>query len=281
MTKNNKFILEGTKKVFIYLLMIIFVIVMGFPFLWMVITSLKTDAQVFVYPPVLIPDPVQFSNYADAWVKASFGKYFFNSTFVTVTVVGGQLVTGSLAAYAFARLEFKGRDKIFLCYLATMMIPFQVVMIPNFIIIKNLHWLDSYMALIVPSIFTAYGTFMLRQFFMSIPKELDESATIDGCSKLGILVRIIIPLSRPGLTTLGVFSFIGSWNSFLWPLIVTNHAKFYTLPIGLSVFRGFQYSVKYNLLLAGTVICVMPILVIFLFAQKLFVEGIALSAVKG
>lgn len=273
--------LEVTKKISIYILMTIFAVFLGFPFLWMVITSLKTSAQIFVFPPIFIPDPIQLSNYSDAWVKASFSKYFFNSVFVTVTTVLGQIITSSLAAYSFSRLHYKGRDKIFLAYLATMMIPFPVIMVPNFIIMRMLNWINTYQALIIPSIFTAYGTFMLRQFFMTIPTELDEAATIDGSSKLGIFWNIILPLSKPGIITLCVFSFIGAWNSFLWPLIVTNKQKYFTLPLGLAVFRGFQYNVEYHLLLAGTVICILPILVIYLFAQKFFVEGIALSGIKG
>lgn len=270
-----------TKKIFIYILMSIFAVFLGFPFLWMVITSLKTSGQIFIYPPVFIPDPVQFSNYSYAWIKASFSSYFFNSVFVTVLTVAGQITTSSLAAYSFSRLHYKGRDKIFLTYLATMMIPFPVIMVPNFIIMRVFHWLNSYQALIIPSIFTAYGTFMLRQFFMSIPTELDEAATIDGSSKFGIFWKIIMPLSKPGIITLCVFSFIGSWNSFLWPLLVTNKQNMFTLPLGLAVFRGFEYNIQYNLLLAGTVICIMPILVIYLLAQKFFVEGIALSGIKG
>ncbi len=278
---NNNIALAITKKTLIYILMTIFAIFLGFPFLWMVITSLKTSGQIFIYPPVFIPDPVQFSNYTDAWVKASFSKYFFNSVFVTVMTVAGQITTSSLAAYSFSRLRYKGRDKIFLTYLATMMIPFPVVMVPNFVIMRVFHWLNTYQALIVPSIFTAYGTFMLRQFFMSIPTELDEAATIDGSSKFGIFWNIIMPLSKPGIITLCVFSFIGSWNSFLWPLLVTNKQNMFTLPLGLAVFRGFEYNVQYNLLLAGTVICILPILFIYLLAQKFFVEGIALSGIKG
>ncbi len=273
--------LEIAKKLSIYLLMTLFAVFLGFPFLWMVITSLKTSGQIFVFPPIFIPDPIQLSNYSDAWVKASFSKYFFNSVFVTLTTVLGQMATSSLAAYSFSRLHYKGRDKIFLAYLATMMIPFPVIMVPNFIIMRMLNWINTYQALIIPSIFTAYGTFMLRQFFMTIPTELDEAATIDGSSKLGIFWNIILPLSKPGIITLCVFSFIGAWNSFLWPLIVTNKQEFFTLPLGLAVFRGFQYNIEYHLLLAGTVICVLPILVIYLLAQKFFVEGIALSGIKG
>lgn len=273
--------LEITKKISIYLLMTLFAVFLGFPFLWMVITSLKTSGQIFVFPPIFIPDPIQLSNYSDAWVKANFSKYFFNSVFVTLTTVLGQMATSSLAAYSFSRLHYKGRDKIFLAYLATMMIPFPVIMVPNFIIMRMLNWINTYQALIIPSIFTAYGTFMLRQFFMTIPTELDEAATIDGSSKFGIFWNIILPLSKPGIITLCVFSFIGAWNSFLWPLIVTNKQEFFTLPLGLAVFRGFQYNIEYHLLLAGTVICVLPILVIYLLAQKFFVEGIALSGIKG
>lgn len=281
---RSEVILRDSKKIplkiIIYIVMIAIALVMGIPFIWMLSTSLKTPGQTFVYPPVWIPTPFQFSNFADAWQKANFSHYFFNSAFITITTVAGQLITSSLAAFSFARLHYKGRDKLFLGYLATMMIPGQVVMIPNFILMRYFGWVNTYQALIIPGIFTAYGTFMLRQFLLSVPPELDEAATIDGCNKLQVYWYIIMPLCKAALATLGVFSFIAAWNSFQWPLIVTNDSNLFTLPLGLSSFNS-EHSANYALMMAGTVICVSPILVIYCLAQNYFVEGIALSGIKG
>lgn len=260
--------------------MILLAVCMGLPFVWMLSTSLKTPGQTFLYPPQWIPRPPQWHNYLDAWQKANFGHYFFNSVFITVVTVTGQLLTSSLAAFSFARLRYKGRDALFLGYLATMMIPGQVVMIPNFILMRYFGWVNSYQALIIPAIFTAYGTFMLRQYMLSIPTELDEAATIDGCNKLDVYWHVIMPLSKAALATLGVFSFIGAWNSFQWPLIITNDPSMFTLPIGLSSFNS-EHGSNYTLMMAGTVICVSPILILYCFAQNYFVEGIALSGIKG
>lgn len=275
--RNGK---AAAKKTILYIVMIFFAVIMGIPFVWMLSTSLKTPGQIFVYPPVWIPKPVQFSNYWDAWQNANFSRYFLNSAFVTVVTVVGELLTSSLAAFSFSRLHYKGRDKLFLGYLATMMVPKQVVMIPNFILMKQFNWINTYQALIMPGIFTAYGTFMLRQFLLSIPTELDEAATIDGCNKLQIYWYVIMPLAKAALATLGVFSFIGSWNSFQWPLIVTNAEQMFTLPLGLSAFNS-EHASNYALMMAGTVISVLPILAIYCAAQKYFVEGIALSGIKG
>lgn len=250
------------------------------PFLWMLSTSLKSDQQAYIFPPIWIPDPVMWSNYQTVWEALPFDRFLLNSAIVSILVTLGQLLTCSMGAFAFARLRFPGREKLFLLYLGTMMIPFQVTMIPVFILVKYFKWLDTYQGLIVPCLFSAYGTFLLRQFFMSIPSELEDAAKIDGCSYWRIFWNIILPLSKPALATLGIFVFMWSWNNFLWPLLITNTLEMKTLPLGLAYFLG-QYTIYWNLLMAGTTIALAPVLVVFFFAQRYFVEGITLTGLKG
>jgi len=226
------------------------------------------------------PGRFRWKNYQTAWVEANIARAFFNSTVVAISIVAGQLLTSSLAAFAFARLRFVGRDKIFLCYLATMMVPSAVTMIPVFILLRQLHWVNTYQALIFPSMFTAYGTFMLRQFFLSIPRELEEAAVIDGCSPLGIYWHVALPLSKPGLAALGLLSFMAEWKSFMWPLIVTHTQSMFTLPVALVQFQD-RFGVQWTLLLAGSIIMIAPMLIVFVFGQRFFVAGVRLGAVKG
>ncbi len=250
------------------------------PFVWMVLTSFKPLAEIFVFPPTWWPETFTFENYKVAFSAAPFGRYYVNSLFVAVAVTLGQLVTCSLAAYAFARLKFWGRDALFYLFLATMMVPPQVTMIPGFMILHWLGWIDSYAALIVPGLASAFGTFLLRQFFMTIPRELEEAANIDGCSRIGVLWHIILPLSRPALATLAVFTFMAVFNDFIWPLIVLNSQDMYTVQLGLAIFRD-RYGLEWGNLMAGSVMATLPILVVFIFAQKYFIKGITLSGLKG
>jgi multiple sugar transport system permease protein len=268
------------KHLLIHLVLILGGLIMVGPFLWMVSTSLKSDQQAYVFPPVWMPDPVMWSNYSTIWNALPFDRFILNSTIVAVFVTLGQLLTCSLGAYAFARLRFPGRETLFVLYLATLMIPFQVTMIPIFILIKELRWLDTYQGLIVPAIFSPYGTFLLRQFFRTIPRELEDAAKIDGCGYARIFWQIILPLSKPALATLGIFVFMSSWNSFLWPLLITNSLAMKTLPLGVSYLLG-QYTVYWNLLMAGATLALLPILIIFFFAQRYFIEGITLTGLKG
>ena len=263
-----------------YVLLTLGAVVMVVPFLWMLSTSLKQQTQVFVFPPQWLPRPPVWDNYAQVVRIMPFGRFLLNSAIVAVAITALQLLTSSLAAYSFARLRFPGRDTLFLAYLATLMIPGQVTLIPNFLIVKYLGWIDTYQALIIPQIFSAFGTFLLRQFFLGIPRELEEAARIDGSGSFGIYSRIILPLSGPALATLAVFTFTGQWNSFLWPLIVTNRVTMRTLTVGLQTLQG-QYSVQWPLLMAGTVISLVPLLVAFLFAQRYFVQGIAVTGLAG
>lgn len=267
-------------KFIAYLLLSLGALAMIVPFIWMLSTSLKEPSQVFIYPPKWIPHSLAFKNYLKAWTLVPFGRFFINSLLVAVWVTFGQLLTSSLAAYSFARLRFPGRDTLFIIFLGTMMVPFQVTMIPVYILMRELGWVDTYYALIIPNLFSAYGCFLLRQFFLTIPTELEDAAKIDGGGYLTIYSKIILPLAKPALATLGVFTFMASWNSFIWPLIVVNSIEMQTLPLGLASFQGL-YTTDWTLLMAGTVIALIPVLIIFIFAQRFFIEGITLSGVKG
>jgi multiple sugar transport system permease protein len=263
-----------------YALLSLGAIIMLLPFVWMLSTSLKTQASVFVYPPEWIPNPVQWRNYADVVSVMPFLRYVANTTFVATSITFLHLAVSSLAAYAFARLRFPGRNRLFFAYLATLMVPGQVTLIPNFLIVKYLGWIDTYQALIIPQIFTAFGTFLLRQYFLTIPNELEDAARIDGASAFGIYWRIVLPLSGPALATLAVFTFTAQWNNFLWPLIVINDEQMRTLTVGLRALVG-EFTVQYPLLMAGSVISVLPMLILFLLAQRFFVRGIALTGLAG
>ncbi|HLT48222.1 MAG TPA: carbohydrate ABC transporter permease [Rubricoccaceae bacterium] len=249
------------------------------PFLWMVLTSFKDLQEIFSYPPTWWPERFTTDNYTDAFAAAPFGRFYFNSLFVAVVVTLGQLVTCSMAAYAFARMQFRGRDVLFYLFLGTMMVPAHVTMIPSFMILHWLGLIDSYGALILPGLASAFGTFLLRQFFLTLPKELEEAAFIDGCGRFRVLWQIILPLARPALATLAVFTFMGVFNDFLWALIVVNSQELYTVQLGLAIFRD-RYSTEWGPLMAGSVAATLPILILFFVAQKHFIQGIALSGLK-
>ncbi len=255
-------------------------VAMVVPFLWMISTSLKTEMQAYQFPPVWIPDPMVWRNYLDTWQALPFDLFFLNSAFVSLMLTVGQLATCSLGAFAFARLRFPGREQLFVLYLATLMIPFQVIMIPLFVLVSRMGWIDSYWGLTVPLVFSPYGTFLLRQFFKSIPRELEDASKIDGCTYWRIYWNIMMPLSKPALATLGIFVFMWSWNNFLWPLLIVNSLEMKTLPLGLAYFLG-QYTIYWNLLMVGATIALLPVLIVFFFAQRFFIEGITLTGLKG
>jgi multiple sugar transport system permease protein len=261
-----------------------FLIVIGagmlFPFLWMIKTSLQSPNADVTDLKHILPGKIHAENYSTVVIELGFKRSLFNSAMVTVLTTAGLVFTSSLAAYAFARLKFFARDQIFLGYLCTMMIPATVTMIPVFILLREMRCVNTYFALIVPPMFSAYGVFMLRQFFLGIPKELEEAAIIDGCSKLGIYWRIILPLAKPALAALTILTFIGSWRSFMWPLIVTQTKDMFTLPVALTQFQDL-FGVQWTLLMAGSVIMIAPMIVVFIAGQRFFVEGIQLGAVKG
>lgn len=267
---------------------------MVLPFLWMLSTSLKPESQIFRFPPVLIPETWDWQNYVEAMRAAPFGRYFVNTVIYAVSVTTTNLLFCSMAAYAFARLRFRGRNVLFVMVLGTMMIPPQVTMVPVFIMLKR--WplvggnsllgagghglLNSYVGLVLPMAVGAFGIFLLRQFFMTLPSELEDAARIDGCSEWGIYWRVILPLSKPALATVGIFTFTAAWNEFIWPLLIMSKDSMKTLQVGLQVFQT-QYTTAWDLLMAGTVVVTVPVLIIFLFAQRYFTRGIALSGMKG
>jgi multiple sugar transport system permease protein len=256
-------------------------VVMLLPLVWMVVTSLETLAQTRHFPPILWPGTLRFGNYADAIRQSEFGTWFWNTTVVTVTIVLSNLIFCSLAAYAFARIRFLGRSVIYFVLLATLMVPLQVVLIPTFLIVKDLGLIDHLGALIVPNLVSVFGIFMLTQFFRTLPIELEEAARIDGASRLTILLRIVVPLSLPALATLAVIQFMWTWNDFLWPLvtILTNQDAF-TLQLGLATFQG-AHQTTWHLLAAANIMSMLPILALFLVAQRSFVRGIATQGLKG
>jgi multiple sugar transport system permease protein len=257
-------------------------IFMALPFLWMVSSSLKSIAEIYVFPPTFIPEKIQWANYLEIWRRLPFHLFFRNSFFVATLETLGVLFTSSLAGYSFARLRYPGRDQLFLLYLSTMMIPFAVRMIPLFILMRTFGWVDNLAALIVPSMFSAWGTFLMRQFMLTIPRELEDAALIDGCSYFRIYWSIILPLTVPALATLGIFHFMGSWNAFLWPLIILNSMSNKTLPLGLAAFQAMvAMKTPWHLVMAASVVSVVPIRVIFMLGQKYYVRGIVTTGLKG
>ena len=257
-------------------------IMMLLPFAWMVSASLKGLDEIYAFPPRFIPEQILWSNYVEAWTALPFGTFFLNSFIVSTSVVFGQLFTCSLAGYAFARLRFPGRDKLFLLYLSTMMIPFAVIMIPLYVQFRTIGWIDKLWPLIIPAIFAPWGTFLMRQFMSTLPKELEDAARIDGCSFFRLYRTIILPLTKPALATLGIFTFLGTWNNFLWPLIILSSVANKTLPLGLMMFRTrLPMQTPWQLVMAASTFAIIPVLIIFVMGQKYYVRGIVTSGIKG
>jgi multiple sugar transport system permease protein len=286
---------EILKRTCLWLMLAAIGLTMAYPFLWMLGTAVKTTDPALlqeygeassIFPADrnilrnLFPEVWRWQNFLDVFTAVPFARYFFNSLLVASVVTIGQLVTCSMAAYAFSRLDFRGRDGLFFCYLATLMVPATVTLIPTFILLSRIGAIDTYFALMAPPIFSAYGTFMLRQFFMGIPKELEEAAVIDGCGPVSVFSRIILPLSKPALATLGIFAFLGNWQLLLGPLVKINRDELKTLPLGLLNFVDL-YSANWPLLMAASLLSIIPVILIFLFGQRFFVGGIRLGGVKG
>ena len=251
------------------------------PLLWMLSTSLKDTPQTYHVPPILVPWPMRFQNYPEALVAQPFATFILNTVQYAVFSGIGAILSCSLVAYGFSRIRWHGRDVLFFVMLATMMIPFQVRMVPLYITFRDLHWLNSYKPLIVPAFFgSAYFIFLLRQFFMSLPRDLEEAATIDCCGLFRIFTTIILPLSKPALATLTIFTFMGNWQSFYWPLIMITRDSMKTLPLGLLTFMGL-HSTQWTLLMAGSLMMILPMIIVFLVGQKWFISGIQLGALKG
>ncbi|SHM33178.1 carbohydrate ABC transporter permease [Roseibium suaedae] len=263
-----------------YAVVIIVTLTMLAPFVWMLSASLKLDRDVFAFPIEWIPSEPRWQNYIDIWTKIPLGIFVFNTTKLTVIVTVLQLLTSSFAAYAFAKLQFPYRNALFLAYIATIAMPWQVYMVPQFILMREFGLNNTHMALICLQAFTAFGVFLMRQFYMSIPDELCEAARIDGMSEYGIWWRIMLPLSMPALSTLTIFTFVNTWNDFLGPLIYLTKTDLKTIQIGIRMFIT-QYTQEYGLIMAASVVSLIPVLIVFLALQRFFVEGIASTGLKG
>ncbi len=251
------------------------------PFFWLISTSLKELDQIFTFPPIWIPDPIRWQNYPEALTYFPFLQQLGNTLKIAISAVGLTVLSSTLVAYSFSRLRWYGRDLLFFLMLSTLMLPYQVTMIPLFIIFRQLGWVNTLLPLIVPHAFgVPFFIFLLRQFFLSLPKELDDAATIDGCSELGVLWRIILPLSKPALATVALFQFLGSWNDFLGPLIYLNDPSKYTLSLGIQVFVS-TVGVQWGWMMAVTTVLTVPVVILFFFTQRTFIQGIALTGIKG
>ena len=254
-------------------------IIMLFPFIWMVSTSFKTPPQVISYPPTLIPRPPTLEYYNQIFTKLNFGRFFLNSAYISTIITASVLLTSSFVGYVFAKFDFWGKEFIFIMILSTMMIPFAVTMIPLYLIMSKLGWVDSHLALIIPGLYSTFGIFLMRQFMSTVPNELREAAIVDGCGEFRTFWSIILPQCKPALAALGIFTFMWNWDNFLWPLIVLNSENNFTLPVGLSMFSQ-QWWTNYGLVMAGATISVIPILIVFFIFQRHFIEGIVLTGLK-
>jgi multiple sugar transport system permease protein len=264
----------------IHLLLLAGVSVMFVPLLWTISTSLKAPAEVFIFPPRWIPEVIRWSNYAEAVTAIPFFRYLYNTSLITGLAIVGKVCSITLVAFAFARLRWWGRDFLFLVMLATMMLPPHVTLIPQFVLFKELGWINTYLPLVVPDFFGGpYLTFLVRQFFMTLPRDLDDAARIDGCSSLGVFLRVILPQAKPAIIIVIIFVFNGTWNEFLLPLIYLQSQEKFTLALGLRMFQG-EASTSWHLLMAASLLTMLPVLVLFFFTQRYFMQGIVFTGVK-
>ncbi|WP_424955043.1 carbohydrate ABC transporter permease [Effusibacillus lacus] len=263
-----------------YLALIVVSLVIAFPILFALLQSLMTASDAASYPPHLLPPKIYPGSYREALQTAPLGRYIVNSFAVSLIIVIGQLATSSLSAYAFAFLRFPGRELLFYTFLATLMIPWEVTIIPNYFTIKHLGWLSTYQGLAAPFLATAFGTFLLRQFYLQIPRDLYEAAIIDGCGHWRFFLQIVVPLSRPAMGTLGVYAFLQAWNMYLWPLLVTNQTSMRTVQIGISMLQ-FEEALSWNLVMAGVIMVLLPTIVLLIVGQRQLVKGLMAGAIKG
>ena len=268
------------QMIIIYALLLLLAFIMLVPFVWMISASLKLNKDIFVIPFEWISKEPRWKNYIDIWTKIPLAKYAMNTVKLTIIVTCLQILTSSFAAYAFAKLSFKGRDLLFLAYIATIAVPWQVYMVPQFMFMRRLGLADTHLAIIILQAFSAFGVFLMRQFYEGIPDSLCEAARIDGMSEYGIYTKIMLPLSKPALSTLTIFTFVNTWNDFLGPLIYLTTDSKKTLQIGIKMFIS-QYSAEYGLIMAASVLSLIPVLIVFMALQKYFVAGITTGAVKG
>ncbi len=269
----------SAKRMLVYSVLLLLAASMLVPFLWMLSTSLMTDLEVFQYPPRLLPKEPRWANYAEALTYQPFDRFFLNTAVVTAFSVAGQLLFCSMAAYAFARLRFRWRDRIFALYLATMMVPAIVTLIPTFLLIATFGWMNTYYALITPYLSSVWGIFLLRQYLLTLPRDLEDAARIDGAGEFTIYWRVVLPLAKPALATLAVFAFMNSWKDFLWPLIVTNQTEMRTVEVGIAAFSS-MYKIDWTHQMAAAVVVMLPIVLVFFLAQRYFVRGISLTGFK-
>ncbi|MCI8489479.1 MAG: carbohydrate ABC transporter permease [Lachnospiraceae bacterium] len=267
-------------KILLYIILIIITLAMIVPFFWMLSASIKSDREVFAYPFVWIPESPRWSNYVDIWTKIPMLKFATNTIYLTIVVTCLQLLTSSFAAYSFSKLQFKRKEVLFLAYIATIAMPWQVYMVPQFIMMRGMGLNDKLLAMICLQAFSAFGVFMMKQFYDGIPSELCEAARIDGMSEYQIYAKIMLPLSKPSLSTLTIFTFVATWNDYLGPLIYLKTEAKKTIQLGLKMFIG-QYSSDYGLIMAGSVLSLIPVIIVFLSLQKYFVEGVAATGLKG
>jgi len=267
-------------KIIVVVFLCLMGIVMVLPFYWMIITSLKTSLEAVHLPPSWFPHHLRFQNYAEAWKQVPFPRYFLNTLIIAVATLVGVLVTSCLAAYSFASMKYRGRNFLFLSFLAMMMIPVPVYIVPGYLILMKLHWVDTYFALTVPWLANVFSIFLLRQHFKTIPKDLYDAAIMDGCSKFGFLVKVVIPLSKAVLVTVSLFSIIGSWNAFIWPLVVTSKDILRPIQVGLAYFVQEQ-NTNYSLLTAATTFTIAPIVLLFFFLERRIIASFARSGLKG
>ncbi len=270
----------GWRRALTYALLSVVALTMLAPFLYMVSTSLMDELEVFRFPPPLVPAHPRWQNYPEALTALPFGRFFLVSGVTSVAVVLGTLLSSATAGYAFARLEFPGRDRIFLLYLSTLMVPGIVLLIPRFLLVNAFGWVDTFQGLIVTELVQVWGIFLLRQYFLSVPRDLEDAARIDGASEWRVFTRIALPLARPALATVALFIFVDQWKGFLWPLIVTRSTDMRTVEVGIARFAGIYYA-NWPYQMAASVVAILPILVLFVFAQRYFIRGIQLTGLKG
>jgi len=278
--KNSKDTKSTIVRVILYLLLVVVSIFTLLPLVWMLSASLKLESEVFTIPIRWIPEVFHWENYAKIWQKIPLALFTFNSAKLTFIITLIQILTCSFAAYGFSKCKFKGRDTLFFCYVTTIAIPWQVYMLPQYIMMQKVHLTDTHLGYVFMQAFTAFGVFLLRQFFMSIPNDLLEAARIDGLSEYGTYFRIVLPLAKPSLATLTIFSFVTIWNDYMGPMIYFDSTANKTIPLGIRMFIG-QYSAEYQLIMAASVLSLVPIFILYLFCQKYFVQGIATSGMKG
>ena len=251
-----------------------------FPIYWMVLTAFKPVDEIFIYPPTFFPSRFTIENFVEAWNTAPFGRYFINTIIMTSFTVASHVAIACLTAYAFVSMRFPGRDVIFLVFLGTMMIPSVVTLVPTFVMIKKLNWIDTYRGLIIPHAVSVFGIFLIRQFFLTVPKDYEDAARIDGCGRFGILWQMYIPLAKPAIAALSIFSFYHAWNEFFWPLVITSTNDMRTLSVGLRYFID-ESAVDWELVMAGSTMVVAPVLLAFFLLQRQFVRGITMTGLKG